>query len=86
MRAGEVGEDGEEDGPDADEEEEHQARDAPRGRVLRGPEIGPAAPVGRGEEVVLQDHRDEEPDHYLAARERAVEGWDLAWVLAVVVR
>ena len=85
MRAREVGEGSEEEGPNADEEGEDEARDHPCWRVLGAPEVCPIAPVGRGEEVVLQYHRDEEPDYYLAACERAVEGGDLAGVLAVVV-
>lgn len=83
---GEAGEDVEQGGPDADEEDEHEEDDAPCGHVLRGPEVEPVAAVGRAEPVVLDDDHDEEPEDDLASEEGGVEGGDVAGGLAVVFR
>ena len=61
MAGGEGGEDVEEGGPDADEEDGDEDGDLPGGDVLAGPEVEPVAAVGGAEPVVLDYHYDEEP-------------------------
>ena len=80
-----AGENGEQDGPDADEEGEDEKDYHPRLGVDRAPEVAPVAAVGRGEEEVLDEDGDEEPEDDLAARDRFVEAWDLTGRLAVIV-
>ena len=53
--------------------------------MLRAPEVCPVSAIGGTEPEILQNDGDEEPHHYFAAGERAVERWDVAGVLAVVV-
>ena len=54
--------------------------------MLTRPEVFPIPTVRRGEEVILDEDSDEEPDDDLSADDGAVEGWDAAGRLAVVVR
>lgn len=54
--------------------------------MLGRPKIGPISAIGRGEEEILEADGDEEPEDDLAAHGRAVEGWDCAGGLAIVVR
>ena len=61
MTGGEGGEDVEEGGPDADEEEGDEEGDLPGGDVGAGPEVEPVAAVGGGEPVILDYYYDEEP-------------------------
>lgn len=84
MALAEGGEAIEESGPDADEEGEDEEPDHPWVCVLGGEEVAPVASVRRGEEIVLDDDGDEEPDYDLSAGQRIVEGGDTAGGLAVV--
>ena len=73
MPAGGDGEAPQREGPDADEEGRDEERDRPRGRVFARPKVFPVAAVRRGEEIVLDEDGDEEPDDDFAADGGAVE-------------
>ena len=61
MAGGEGGEDVEEGGPDADEEDGDEDGDLPGGYVLAGPKVKPVAAVGGAEPVILDYYYDEKP-------------------------
>lgn len=61
MVDGEDCEEPENKGPYNDKEKENQEDNGPGGRVLAGPEVLPVATEGGREEVILEDHGDEEP-------------------------
>lgn len=61
MGGGQVSEEIEDGGPDANEEENDEDGDAPGRDMLRGPEIQPIAAVGGGEKVILDHNDNEEP-------------------------
>lgn len=84
MAFAEGGETVEHGGPDAYKKDDHEEPDHPWLRVLRGEEEPPISSVWRGEEIVLDDDGDEEPNYNLSACKRAVEGRDSAGCLAVI--
>lgn len=85
MRLRDVPENSQHPRPHNDQEQHHHPEDRPRGRVIRREEVPPIAPIRRREEEVLDEDRDEEPDHDAALDDGAVEGRDLTGCLAVVV-
>lgn len=86
MAAGSDREAPESQGPDTDEERDHENCNGPRRSVLTRPQVCPIPAVGSGEEEVLNENRDEKPENHFAADGGAVEGRDAARGLAVVVR
>ena len=73
-------------GPDAHKEEEDESEEGTRGRIGRGEEIDPIAAVRGGEEEVLEEDGDEEPEDDAAFHDGVVEGRDAPGRLAVIVR
>ena len=86
MVLGQDAEEEEEGGPDEAEEEDDEEDDLPCRGVGGGPQVAPVAAIGRGEEVVLDEHRDEKPRDDFAPEQAGVERRDLAGSLAVIVR
>jgi len=81
---GELAEDEQHGDPDDDEEEDDEQRDLPDLRVRTAPQVLPVAAGAAGQEVVLDDDDDKEPEHDLAAQHGLVEGRHVAWRLAIV--
>lgn len=70
--------------PNDDKEADYEDDNLPRLGVLGGPEERPVAPERGGEEPVLHDNHEKEPEDDATAEERRIEEEDPTGCLAVV--